>query len=449
LQAARFARSQQGNRSGRRGKWFAGPPRWRLAFGPILILIAASNLGAEQVTPGLITVCPSCRVSTLKQAVKMTGPHWRIIIASGLYRESGIVLDKPLEITGDGWPVIDGGGRGDILTVKADDVRIRGLVVQHSGMAFAADPAAIKVDGARRCVIESNRLLDDFFAIYLAQSSDCVVRNNEVRGGAVSEALSGNGIHLWNCQRVRVEGNRVSGQRDGLYFEFVSHSAVAGNLSQRNLRYGMHTMFSADNSYRNNRLRDNQAGEVLMYSKHLVVAGNRIEHNWGSACYGALLKDLDQSRIEGNRFVHNSVGLYAENSNGNTIERNEFLNNGIALRVMADSVENRFTENAFSANTFDVATNSSATSDNVFVRNYWSAYRGFDLDGDGVGDIPYRPVSLFMTLVENYPAAIILLRSPLAELLDIAERAIPVLAPKALRDDQPLARRPLWSRSAN
>ncbi|WP_331964117.1 nitrous oxide reductase family maturation protein NosD [Candidatus Binatus sp.] len=411
------------------------------------MLVVAPRMTAA-APPSEIDVCPSCPFSSLTVAVREAPAGSRIVVRGGIYHEHGITVNKPLEIVGQGWPVIDGGRVGETITVTSDDVRIGGLVVQNSGSAFASDPAGIKVKNSRRCVIERNRLLNDFFAIYLAASSECTVRDNEVRGDAVSEALSGNAIHLWNCRKIVVEGNRVSGHRDGLYFEFLHDSTIADNLSEHNLRYGMHTMFSADNSYRGNTLRDNSAGEVLMYSKRLVVSGNLIEHNWGAACDGALLKDLDESRIADNLFIRNSVGLYAEDSNRNRIERNKFLNNGIAVRVMADSIGNSFAANSFEANSFDVATNSLSTSENNFDGNYWSGYRGYDLNGDGIGDVPYHPVSLLAVLIENYPASVILLRSPFARMLELAETAIPVLTPKVLVDNRPLMWRPSWSKSA-
>lgn len=412
----------------------------------ILSLVSASSTFAAQ-EPATMAVCPTCRFTSIKEAVRYAPAGSLIVVHAGYYHESNIIVDKPLKIVGEGWPIVNGGGLSDVITITADSVSLSGFVVQHSGTGTYGDPAGIKVNKVRGCVIENNQVVDDLFGIYLAVSTDCQVKNNFVRGHTLSESFGGNAIHLWNCRRVVVEHNRVSGYRDGLYFEFLHDSTIAGNLSEHNLRYGMHTMYSADNSYRNNILRNNRAGEVLMYSQRLLVTGNRIEHNWGAACYGALLKDLDDSRLERNLFLHNSVGLYTENSNQNTIAENEFLNNGIAVRVLADSDGNRFTDNAFDANTFDVATNSTTTWDNSFDRNYWSSYHGYDLNGDGIGDVPYHPVALFTVLAENYPATMILLRSPFAELLQIAELAIPVLTPKALADAHPLMRRPPWSKS--
>ncbi|HVB59481.1 MAG TPA: nitrous oxide reductase family maturation protein NosD [Candidatus Acidoferrales bacterium] len=419
-----------------------------LALGSTLVVVlgAACSARAAQA-PATVVVCPTCRFTSIKEAVRDAPAGSRILVRGGYYHEGNIVVDKPLKILGEGWPIVDGRGLSDVITVTADDVSFSGFVVQHSGTGALGDPAGIKVSKVRGCVIENNRVLDDLFGIYLAVSTDCEVRNNLVRGHTISASFGGNAIHLWNCSHVVVENNRVSGYRDGLYFEFLHDSAIVGNLSEHNLRYGMHTMYSADNSYRDNILRNNQAGEVLMYSKRLLVTGNRIEHNWGAACYGALLKGLDDSRLERNLFLHNSVGLYAEDSNHNTLAENKFLGNGIAARVLADSDGNRFTDNVFDANTFDVATNSSKTSDNSFDGNYWSSYRGYDLNRDGIGDVPYHPVALFTVLAENYPATMVLLRSPFAELLQVAERAIPLLTPKALADTEPLMRRPSWSKS--
>lgn len=405
---------------------------------------AAPNGQAQRPT---LVVCPTCEVKRLVDALREAPTGGRIVVQSGLYVEGEIVVDKPVEIVGQGWPVIDGAGKNQVLTVKADDVSISGLVIRNSAKSYLADLAGLRVEAARRCVIEGNRLINNFFGIYLAASADCVVRDNQVYGNATSEAFSGNGIHLWNSHHITLERNYVTGHRDGLYFEFLHASVVRHNVSEKNVRYGLHTMYSADNYYQSNLLRANLAGVVLMYSKRLRVIDNRFEDNWGAACYGALLKDLDDSELTNNLFFHNSVALYAEDANRNFLTRNRFYNNGFAVRIMANADSNAFSGNVFEANAFDVTTNSSTQSANSFNGNYWDDYRGYDLNHDGIGDVPFWPVRLFGLLLEEYPAAIVLLRSPFAELLDAAEEAIPVLTPRNLADEKPLIARPSWSKS--
>jgi len=412
----------------------------------VLLGLLAAGPAAAVSAPATHIVCPDCELRTLTAALARVRPGDRIVLRAGLYRESPVVVDKPVEIVGEGGPVLDGAGEHEILTIRADDVTVRGLVLRNSGTSFTRDLAGIRAEHVRNCQILGNRLERTFFGIYLAETQYCLVKDNEVRGVATSEAFSGNAIHLWNVDRTRLLGNRVSGHRDGIYLEFVRGSLIEGNVSEGNLRYGLHFMYSERNDFRGNRFRANGAGVAVMYSRWVAMLDNRFEDNWGGAAYGLLLKDLSDSRIAGNRFTRNTTGLYAEGANRLVVEGNDFARNGWAVRVMADSLGVVFAHNRFLGNTFEVTTNGSR-SYNAFLENYWSDYAGYDLDRDGIGDVPHRPVRLFALLVEQYPPAIILLRSPLIELLDVAERLMPVLTPRLLADRRPLMRSVEWSSS--
>jgi nitrous oxidase accessory protein len=174
-----------------------------------------------------------------------------------------------------------------------------------------------------------------------------------------------------------------------------------------------------------------------MYTQHVTMIGNVFEHNWGASSYGLLLKDIRDSEIRHNRFLRNTVGLYAEGSNRIVVEENEFSSNGYAVRIMANSMDNSFHRNNFIGNSFDVVTNS-RQSFNTFDANYWSEYDGYDLDRDGLGDVPHHPVRLFSLLVEKSPPSIVLLSSLFVSLVDTAERVMPVFTPETLVDGNPL-----------
>jgi nitrous oxidase accessory protein len=268
-----------------------------------------------------------------------------------------------------------------------------------------------------------------------------VVTGNVMRGARTAQSVSGNGIHIWSSERVEVAHNTVSGHRDGIYFEFVKSGYVHDNTSEQSARYGMHFMFSDDCRYERNLYRENGNGVAVMYSKRVVMTGNRFVHNWGSAAYGLLLKDISDSRVAGNDFTKNSVGLYLEDSNRNLVLANRFRENGWALKVMANAQGNTFEHNTFELNAFDVATNSRSNF-STFNENYWERYRGYDLDRNGIGDVPHAPVRLFALVVEQSPPTIILLRSLLVDLLDLAERILPTLTPATLLDHRPLMKRP-------
>lgn len=362
-------------------------------------------------------------------------------VTPGTYREGPLLIDRPVVLLGRGRPVLEGAGDHTILRVIGSGVTVQGLLLRHVLPSGVEDRAAIRVEGAAGCRLIDNEIHDAYFGIYVGRSADCVVTGNRVVGPGRAERLSGNAIHLWSSERLSVEDNEVTGHRDGLYLEFVRASRLARNTSHANRRYGMHFMYSDSCTYDRNVFRRNGVGVAVMYTNRVTMTGNRFEANQGQAAYGLLLKDINDSRIAGNVFDRNTVGLYLEGSNRQQVQGNRFTGNGWAVRVLANAGDNRFEGNSFIGNAFDVATNSrSATS--TFDGNYWDHYRGYDLDRDGRGDVPFRPVRLFSLVVEQHRPALVLLRSIFVALLDQAERLLPVLTPEALRDERPLMEAP-------
>jgi nitrous oxidase accessory protein len=88
------------------------------------------------------------------------------------------------------------------------------------------------------------------------------------------------------------------------------------------------------------------------------------------------------------------------------------------------------------SNTFDVSTNGSLVL-NKFEQNYWDEYEGYDIDKNNIGDVPYRPLSLFSMLVEKNPPTMLLYRSFIVSLLDRSEKIIPTLTPDNFIDEIP------------
>lgn len=407
-----------------------------LASSLLLAVLGAAPLPARQ-----LVVSPSGSLRSLGLAIRQARAGDTILVEPGTYHEPTIVVDRRVTIIGRGFPVFDGEGTHGVLLIRADSVVLRGLLVRNVGTSFMEDRAGIRLEGVHGCRVEDNRLVNTFFGIYAAKSQDCVLRGNRVQGRARTEAASGNAIHLWASNGFVIEGNVLTGHRDGLYFEFVHHALIRRNTSVANLRYGLHFMFSDSCRYEDNLFARNGAGVAVMYTHHVEMANNRFRRNRGGAAYGLLLKEITGSRVAGNRFEGNSVGLVLETSSRVEVTDNEFVENGWAVRITASSLDDVFRHNAFLGNSFDVATNS-RVSQSSFNGNYWDHYAGYDLDRDGRGDVPYRPVRLFSLVVAEHEPALILMRSFLIDLLDAAERVLPVLTPETLVDAHPLMRWP-------
>lgn len=397
----------------------------------LLLFISLSHLACASA----IRIGPHEKVRQIKQGVSLAKPGDTLLIQPGTYREGNVIIEKSVVIIGIGFPVLDGENKYEILTLHANGAVISGLKFINTGVASISDIAAIKVLDSRNIRISGNRLENTFFGIYLANTSDSRVENNDVVSNK-PDRQSANGIHLWKCEQVTLNDNHIKGHRDGIYFEFVTQSTITHNHSEENLRYGLHFMFSHGDEYRENIFQNNGAGVAVMYTKEVKMIGNKFLHNWGSAAYGLLLKDIRDSMVDGNEFIENSVGIFMEGSSRIEFRQNEFARNGYAIRLQASCDDNRFEKNNFVANTFDLATNGSLVL-NKLNANYWDKYEGYDLNKDRVGDIPYHPVSLYGTLVEQMPAAVFLWRSFLVYLMDRAEKAIPAITPENLKDDSP------------
>ncbi|MBX7044050.1 MAG: nitrous oxide reductase family maturation protein NosD [Ignavibacteria bacterium] len=406
--------------------------RIRLNITVLLItLLTASVAGSKE-----ITVCSTCGVTTIAQALAESSDGDVIILKPGIYKEHSLTVANRIELRADEGAVLDADKKGPGITIKHDSVRIAGLTIRNVDVSYINDLSAVMVDNVSGCVIERNVIEDTFFAIYLAGSSMCKVEGNRIQGQAKTESSSGNGIHLWKCSAMYVADNQITGHRDGIYLEFVSSSSIRGNYSGRNLRYGLHFMFSDSNSYSGNTFENNGAGVAVMYSKFIKMTGNTFKNNWGESAYGLLLKELYDGLLEDNLFFRNTAAIHVEGSNRIEIVRNDFIENGWALYLLGNSYENKVTANNFINNTFDVSSNSSRNN-NFYSENYWDKYKGYDLNRDGTGDVPYRPVSLFSVILEKSPESIIMLRSVAVDILDAIERVIPSVIPETLIDDRP------------
>ncbi|WP_247651659.1 nitrous oxide reductase family maturation protein NosD [Chitinophaga eiseniae] len=373
---------------------------------------------------------------TIKTALDASRNGDTIIVKKGMYREGNLVVDKSICLLGVDMPVLDGELKYEILSVKSNDVTIKGFQLQHSGRATMSDPGAIKVYDAKNVLIEGNVLMDNYFGVYLQYATHCIVKNNFITASQKEEHESGNGIHCWKGDSLQIIGNRIAGHRDGIYFEFVTHSVIWRNISHHNLRYGLHFMFSNDDAYITNYFKNNGAGVAVMFTKRVTMMNNTFEENWGDAAYGLLFKELTDCYLSGNKFLRNTTGIFFDGSNRITIEHNTFRANGWGMRMQANCMDNIIKENNFIGNTFDVTTNGSLTL-NHFSENYWDKYQGYDLDKDKTGDVPFHPLSLYAVIVEKNPPAMLLYQSFMVNLLDKSEKIMPSLTPENFVDNTP------------
>ena len=408
----------------------------RRLFHVILSLIVL--LGSfHEVWPTTIVVSKKSYPHSIQRAIKMAHDGDTILVSRAHYFEKNLIVDKAITLIGIDFPILDGEKKYEVLSIKSSHVTIEGFQIVNSGASSLQDLAGIKIYDSSHVRIANNKITNSFFGIYVQYSKDCVIKNNTIIANGKEEQASGNGIHCWNSRILHISDNVITGHRDGIYFEFVTNSVIKNNRSFRNLRYGLHFMFSNHDTYLKNIFSDNGAGVAVMFSNHVNMYYNVFRQNWGDASYGILLKEISDGDIRYNVFEKNTTGIYLEGVNRLQINHNRFLRNGWGLKIQASCSDNQIHLNHFIGNTFDVSTNGSLVLNN-FDHNYWDKYEGYDLNVDRIGDIPYRPVSLFSVILERNATALIMFRSFMAALMDKTEKLIPSLTPDLLKDNFPL-----------
>ena len=353
----------------------------------------------------------------------------------GIY-QGNLVLDKPLVLEGVGRPVIRGDGKGSVITATADRCTIRGFRIERSGPMLVEEDSGILLKSSGNQVID-NVLEDVLFGIYLLRSNRNTIRGNLIRGRAYLEVGErGSGLHIYDSVDNTIAGNTISQVRDGMYLQNAHRSLIRANRAS-DLRYGLHYMFSNENTFEDNTFERSMAGAAIMYSRRIDFRRNAFLDHRGFSSYGILFQDSDDCTAEHNVIAGNVVGIFLEALRTSVFRGNLIAANDTAIEVFSSAADNQFSGNNFIENLSPITLVGKRTTTR-WDGNYWSEYAGYDLDGDGVGDVPFRIQNLFEHLEGNFPRLRVFFFSPASQALTLAEKAFPVIEGSREFDRYPL-----------
>ncbi|HWP48035.1 MAG TPA: nitrous oxide reductase family maturation protein NosD [Candidatus Limnocylindrales bacterium] len=411
----------------------------------VLLGLAGSGLPLEVKAKTLI-VGPDEPFTSVQEALTYATPGDTIRVKSGIYK-GNLILDKQVVLEGIDNPTLQGDGRGSVITVNADGCVVRGFIIEHSGNMLVDEDSGIllKSNGNR---IEENKLRDVLFGIYFFGSSDNIVRGNVIHGRDFLEpGERGSGIHIWNATNNTIVGNTIKQARDGMYLQNAYKSILRGNRVS-DLRYGLHYMFSDDNKFEENLFYNNVAGAAIMYSRRIEFRRNIFIHNRGFSSFGLLFQDSDDCLAEENLILDNAVGIFMEALRNSLFKRNLIAANDTAIQIFTSASGNVFQRNNFVDNLSPIQVigkNTTTQWSHEGVGNYWSDYDGYDLDADGIGDIPFKIQNIFQYLEGNHPRLRLYLFSPASQALALAEKTFPVIEGSREFDFYPLMKPVVWS----
>ncbi|WP_228276300.1 nitrous oxide reductase family maturation protein NosD [Dechloromonas sp. H13] len=372
-------------------------------------------------------------------------PGASIRLPPGVY-EGPAVISKPLTLEGDGQVVIDAGGHGTVLTVRADRVTLRGLTLRNSGDSHDQLDGGLMAEGSA-LLIENNVIEDVLFGISLHRTSNSVVRGNRIRSRPVDSADRGDGLRLWYSTHNRIEDNDIAQIRD-VTVTNSPRNRFTGNTI-RDSRRAFNFLFAHRSLVDRNHLEMNSTGIIALNSDGLTIRNNRILHAMDASGAGIALKETSAALVENNEIVHCAHGIMAD-SPMNPTNRIVFIGNLVAHNITGVYFYGAKGGHIAIANTFrsnlwpvTVIGDGDPLND-TWWGNYWDGYEGFDGDGDGFGDRPYDLLAYADRIWMETPAARFFRNSPVLELLDFLERLAPFSAPALiLRDTAPRMRPPI------
>ena len=237
--------------------------------------------------------------ATLTQALKAAQPGTRIMVRPGLYQE-GIVIDKPVEIIGDGEKaniVLEASGKNSIL-FKSSMGRIVNLTLRQTGGGewFGIDISQGRLD-VEDCDISSQSLA----CVGIHGGADPRLRRNRIYNGKSV------GVLVYDNGQGTLEGNEIFG------------NALAGV----EIREG------GNLALRRNRIYDGKAGGVFInHNGQGTLEDNEI---FGNALAGVEIGESSNPTLRRNRIYNGkSVGVLVRDNGQGTLEGNEIFGNALA-----------------------------------------------------------------------------------------------------------------------
>ena len=276
---------------------------------------------------------------TIQEAIDAAKPGDIVRIASGLYNESIVIVNKTdLMIVGEDVAntIIDGSGcDGSLIEIcSAKNITIANLTIQNSG------GHGIFIEKSEGITVLNNVFYNCKQAIWLGHSS-----GNRIEKNRIEQCSTGIGLTINSTSNI-VEENEIRANNIGITITAYADGNIISKNSITNSQIGIKISLSVGNVVSEN-----------------VIAGHK---QYGIYIYGI--------RASSNNFTlniveNNEIGVYIYQSHGNFFYCNNFIDNTVQVYLTGDEI------NYWSYHE---------------KGNYWSDYTGVDEDGDGIGEIPYE-----------------------------------------------------------
>jgi thermitase len=312
-------------------------------------------------SPQLIRV-PS-DYGTIQGAVNAAYEGDTILVASGTYHENLQIVTSGLTIVGENKTstIIDGGGKGNVISVTANNVKIDGLTIQNGGKGNVG----ILLLGSDANTINDTVIVGNTYGLFLDTSPSTTARNititnntynfglygesivdfiqdidssNTVAGKPICYIVNQSGsnvstdagyVAVVNSTGVNVKDANLTGNYEGVLFAYSSGSIVQ-NVNASNNSLGVFLYESMNNSVTGTSLTNSDEGIYMLSSDNNTVASSTVSNN----SYGVDIARSYSNTLTDLKAFNNTYGVLLEQSGNNSLRNNNMTINQFNFGVV-------------------------------------------------------------------------------------------------------------------
>jgi F-box protein 11 len=306
--------------------------------------------------------------ASISEAIKAAKPGARILVRAGLYEE-GLVIDKPLEIIGQGAHgevEVRISGQNAILFKttfgRVTNLKLRQTGGKHYCVAIAQGRldledcdissqslACIAIHGEADPRLRRNRIHDGKdVGVLVYERGRGTLEDNDIFANALA------GVSIKNEGDPILRRNRIhDGKKSGVYVHAQGRGTLEDNDIFANALAGVSINSAGDPILRRNSIRDGKQSGVFVYEK----GRGMLEDNdiFANALAGVEISEEGDPTLRSNRIRDNKqAGVHIYSQGRGTLEDNDISANaraGISIRTESDPIlrHNRINKNGYEA----------------------------------------------------------------------------------------------------
>lgn len=290
--------------------------------------------------------------ATIADAVAAAQPGERILVRRGLY-EGGLVIDKPLELIGDGRPgdVELRAADANVIMFTTSQGRIANLTIRMVG--DDDDYCGVNIASGRLEIEDCDISCQGNSCVAIHDGASPILRRNRIHSGAQSGVfiyergqgllenndIFGNtfsGIEIKTAAMPTLRHNRIhDGLSSGVLVSDQGRGLFEDNDIFANALAGVSVMTGGAPTMRHNLIHDNHENGVFIYEQGQgLYEDNDI---FGNAYAGAEIKESGAPTMRRNRINKNGYnGVWVYEQGGGVFEGNDLRDNQKGAWDIAD-----------------------------------------------------------------------------------------------------------------